>query len=129
MNRLGGAITLADGTELPLSAGMEIGETVYLSGQLALIDGKLVAGGIVEQTTTVLDNIERLLAEANLTLSDVFKTTVWIVDGSDFAQFNATYSARFSSPYPARSAVVSKLVIPGALVEIEVIASASCKTD
>ena len=124
MIQMGGPITLADGSELPLSAGIVCGETVYLSGQLGLVEGKIVAGGIVEQTTAVLDNIERLLGSVDLTLADVCKATIWLVDEQDFSAFNATYAARFGRPYPARSAVVSRLVIPGALVEIEVVASA-----
>jgi len=123
MTRLGGPMVLADGTKLPLSAGIVSGEIVYLSGQLGLVEGRLVPGGIVEQTAAAIDNVERLLGESNLTLGDVCKTTVWLVHAADFPKFNIAYGARFSEPFPARSAVVSKLLIPGALVEIEVTAT------
>ena len=122
MKRLGGPVVLGDGTKVPLSAGITSGGTVYLSGQLGLVDGSLVVGGVVEQTQAALDNVERLLEQAKLTLGDVCKTTVWLADAADFAKFNATYATRFAEPFPARSTVIAQLVIPGALVEIEVTA-------
>ncbi len=119
MNLLDGQVVSSEGTRLPLSAGIVSGETVYLSGQLGLVEGRLVSGGVSEQTQAALDNIERLLAQAGLTLGDICKTTVWLADAADFPHFNAAYAARFAEPFPARSTVIAQLVIPGALVEVE----------
>jgi 2-iminobutanoate/2-iminopropanoate deaminase len=124
MTILGAPVVLANGSQIPLSGGRMAGGFAFLSGQLGLRDGKPVEGGIEAQTNAALDNIERLLGEAGLTLRDIVKTTVWLTDGADFPQFNAVYGARLGQPYPARSTVVSELLIPGAVVEIEVLAHA-----
>jgi len=113
---------MPDGTPLPFSAGIESNGLVFLSGQLALRGGALPPGGIGEQTHAVFDNIEHLLGLAGLDLGAVVKVTAWLENKADFAGFNAVYASRFSAPYPARSTVVSSLLLPGALVEIEVVA-------
>ncbi|GGO99782.1 RidA family protein [Stakelama pacifica] len=123
--QIGSAIIGPAGQPLPLTAGVEIDGIVYLSGQLALINGKLVGDGIEQQTKAVIDAIEKILAQADLTLRDVFKVAVWLTRKSDFAGFNAIYGSRFSAPYPVRSTVISDLVLDGALVEIEVTAARS----
>jgi reactive intermediate/imine deaminase len=110
------------GQELPLSLGVSLGDLVFLSGQVALRDGKL-SGGIVEQTHIILNAIEAILADAQLTLDNVAKSTIWLTDAADFADFNKVYADRFRTPYPVRSTVVSQLAVPGALIEIEVVAS------
>ncbi|WP_419816586.1 RidA family protein [Glacieibacterium sp.] len=123
MKQLGPAIVGPSGKVLPLSAGVEVGGFIYLSGQLAMNDGKILDGGITAQTEQVFDNIEALLATAGATLADVFKATVWLTAASDFADFNAVYASRFKAPYPVRSTVICALVAPEALVEIEVVAT------
>ena len=123
MTVIGATITGPDGSPLPLSAGRVCGNLVFLSGQLGLMDGKLVGADISEQTNTAINHVEHLLAEAGLSLSDVVKTSVWLTRAEDFPRFNLIYAERFAHPYPARSTVVSALVIPGALVEIEVVAA------
>jgi 2-iminobutanoate/2-iminopropanoate deaminase len=57
-------------------------------------------------------------------LSAVVKATVWLTEVSDFAAFNRIYAQAFADTPPVRSTVVSGLVMPGAKVEIEVIAYA-----
>ncbi|MGD9811624.1 MAG: RidA family protein [Sphingobium sp.] len=107
---------------LPLSAIRRTGELVFVSGQLALVEGKITGHDIVTQTNIVIDAIKRELATQGLDLDGVVKTGVWLVSEGDFAAFNATYARRFAPPYPARSTVVSRLLIPGALIEIDAIA-------
>lgn len=75
------------------------------------------------QTRQAIANLQAVLAEAGATLADVAKTTVWLTDLSNFAEFNAVYAEAFGDSLPARSTVTSALAIPGALVEIEAIAS------
>jgi 2-iminobutanoate/2-iminopropanoate deaminase len=74
------------------------------------------------QTGQIFKNIKAVLAEENLTLENVVKTTVFLADMADFAAMNAVYAAHFKEPYPARSAVAVKTLPKNALVEIEVIA-------
>lgn len=97
---------------------------VFLSGQLPrLADGSIVDGGIDAQARQAMDNLGSVLASAGLGFGDVVKTTVWLTDAALMPQFNAVYESCFQQPYPARSVVISGLVAPGALIEIEAIAA------
>ena len=120
---IGGQLSLADGTKLPLSKAARAGDLVFLSGQLGMgADAKLVGNDVATQTKQNLENIKTLLGEANCSLSDVVKATGWLVNLEDFGSFNEVYASYFPNNPPPRSAVCSALVLPGALVEIEVIA-------
>lgn len=107
-----------------LSPAMMAGDLIFLSGQLAFgADGAIVApDDIARQTEQVLANLARVLATQGLGLSDVVKTTVWLTDTADFPAFNAAYAATFGDHRPARSTVRADLMLPGARVEIEVVA-------
>ena len=98
---------------------------LFLSGQIPLNPqtSELVQGEIEAQTQQVLDNMRAVLAAANLTPSDVVKTTIFLTDLSLFPRVNEVYGKFFTSePQPARSTVeVSKLPL-GVAVEIEAIA-------
>lgn len=120
---IGGQLALPDGTKLPLSKAARAGDFVFLSGQLGMgADGKLVGDDVATQTKQTLENIKGLLGEAGCGLSDVVKATVWLVNTGDFAAFNKVYAGYFPDNPPPRSAVCSSLMLPGALVEIEVVA-------
>lgn len=122
---IGGQLKLADGTVLPLSKAVRAGDFVMLSGQLGLDStGRLAGEDIEAQTRQCLNNIKEILREAGCTLDQVIKATVWIVNREDFSRFNAVYASHFPTCPPVRSTVVSGLVLPGALVEIEVMAYA-----
>ncbi|MGH9596403.1 MAG: RidA family protein [Edaphobacter sp.] len=111
----------------PYSQAVKVGDMLYASGQVALdpATGQVVAGGIVEQTVRVLENVKAVLAEAGLRLADVVKTTVFLKSMGDFAAMNEVY-ARYLAPEgvvaPARSTVAVAGLPKDALVEIEVIA-------
>jgi 2-iminobutanoate/2-iminopropanoate deaminase len=114
----------------PYSQAVRIGDLVFTSGQVALdpATGALVAGGVREQTTRVLDNLTAVLAEAGLTMSDVVKTTVFLKNMADFAAMNeiyATYLAPEGVVPPARSTIEVARLPKDALVEIDLIARAS----
>ena len=122
---IGGALCLADGKPLPLSKAVRAGDYVFLSGQLGLsAQGQLAGTSIETQTRQALHNISGILAEAGASLAQVIKSTVWLVERSDFARFNQIYAEYFPHQPPARSTVVCGLVLAGALVEIEVVAYA-----
>lgn len=111
----------------PYSQGMRVsGDLVFLSGQIPLDPdtGKLVNGGIEEQTEQACRNVAALLASQGLDFSHVVKTTVFIASMADFPKVNAVYARHFSSPCPARSCVEAAALPLGALVEIEAIAVA-----
>ena len=108
----------------PYSQGVAAGDFIFFSGQVPLdpATGKLVAGGISEQTRQVLKNVEALLESESLTAKNVVKATVFITDMNDFSAVNAEYAKYFTGNPPARSCVeVSKLPLD-ALVEIEIVA-------
>jgi 2-iminobutanoate/2-iminopropanoate deaminase len=111
----------------PYNQAIQVGNLVYTSGQIPIdpATGNFVEGGIKEQTRQSLLNVKAILEEAELTMSDVIKTTVFMADMNDFSDMNAVYSEFFPEPYPARSAVAVKTLPKGALVEIEVVAGVS----
>lgn len=108
----------------PYSQAVEINGMIFISGQLPVdpATGEFVEGGIKELTHRSLTNLQNILAEAGLTLSNVVKTTVFLADIADFAEMNEVYASFFQAPYPARSAMAVKTLPKGARVEIECIA-------
>jgi 2-iminobutanoate/2-iminopropanoate deaminase len=120
---IGNRVVGASGVLLPISAAVEVGDLIFLSGQMALIDGKIVGSDITAQANTIFDQIEVVLRDAGLALRNVCKVTGWLTRREDFHHYNSVFAARFAAPFPTRSTVVSELVVAGALVEVEVIAS------
>ena len=107
----------------PYSPAVKLGDFVYVSGQLPVDPetNEIVEGGVQEQTYQVLKNVEALLAEMNLEMRHIVKTTVFMTNLSDFSLMNEIYSTYFADPYPARSTVEVKALPKGALIEIEAI--------
>ncbi len=108
----------------PYSQAIEANGMVFLSGQLSIdpTTGEFVPGGIKEQTLQVFKNIEAILKEADMTLDNVVKTTVFLADMADFADMNEVYASQFSDTFPARSAFAVKTLPKNADIEIEVVA-------
>lgn len=109
----------------PYSQAIEANGLIFCSGQIPIdpATGKIVSGGIKEQTAQVLKNVKAILSEAGLEMNAVVKTLVILSDITDFSAMNEVYADFFGSPFPARSAFAAKDLPKGALVEIEVIAS------
>ncbi|MCD7779889.1 MAG: RidA family protein [Candidatus Gastranaerophilales bacterium] len=107
----------------PYSQAYLCGNTLYCSGQIAINPetNEFINGGIEEQTSLIIKNIEGLLSAAGYTYDDVVKTTCFLADIKDFTVFNGLYEKAFISK-PARSCAAVKELPKGALVEIEVIA-------
>jgi 2-iminobutanoate/2-iminopropanoate deaminase len=111
----------------PYSQAVRVGDMLFASGQVALdpATGALVAGGIREQTTQVLENLKAVLRKAGMEMADVVKTTVFLKEMGDFAAMNEVY-ASYLAPEgvtpPARSTVQVARLPADALVEIDVIA-------
>jgi 2-iminobutanoate/2-iminopropanoate deaminase len=111
----------------PYSQAVRIGGFLYSSGQVALdpASGALVTGGVREQTTRVIENLQAVLAAAGANLTQVVKTTVFLKSMGDFAAMNEVYGRYFAAEdvvAPARSTVEVARLPKDALVEIEVIA-------
>jgi 2-iminobutanoate/2-iminopropanoate deaminase len=115
--------TLAPGAIGPYSQGIDTGSLVCCSGQVGLdpTSGELV-DGLEAQTERALRNLQAVLDAAGLSLADVVKTTVFLVDMADFAAMNAIYARYFPDPPPARSTVAVAALPRDARVEIEAFA-------
>jgi 2-iminobutanoate/2-iminopropanoate deaminase len=111
----------------PYSQGIRAGGFVFFSGQIPLdaVCGELRGKDIGEQTEQVMENIHWVLSAAGLGFEHVVKTTIFLVDLTDFAVVNEIYGRRFPTDPPARSTVEVKGLPRGALVEIEVVAQCS----
>ncbi|CAD7083029.1 unnamed protein product [Hermetia illucens] len=108
----------------PYNQAVVADRTVYVSGCLGMDKNtnKLVAGGIVEQTTQALENLKQVLEAANSGIDKVVKTTIFMKDLEDFGTMNEVYKKVFSHDCPARSAFQVARLPLDALVEIECIA-------
>lgn len=107
----------------PYSQAILAGNTLYCSGQIAIdpATGQLVEGNVKEQTHKCIENIQNVLKKSGLGIKNVVKTSCFLKEMSDFAEFNAIYAEYFTTK-PARSCVAVKELPKGALIEIEVIA-------
>lgn len=107
----------------PYSQAVIAGDTVYLSGQIALdpATGKIVGETVGEQAELICKNIKAVLKAAGTDITKAVKTTCFLADIGDFAAFNEVYARHFTTA-PARSCVAVKDIPKGALAEIEVIA-------
>ena len=113
---------IINGRKLSLSKAVRAGDFVYLTGQVPMKNGVVITEGTIEeQTKIVLDEIKNTLIEAGCELQDVVKAMVWLKNREDFPGFNLIYGEYFDNDPPARSAVVSDLLVD-ALVEVEVVA-------
>ena len=108
----------------PYSQAVEQNGFVFCSGQVALDpeSGTIVKGGIEFETRRVLQNVGEVLAAAGLDFVDVVKTTIFMIDLSEFETVNRIYGEHFEPPYPARSTVQIAALPRGARIEIEAIA-------
>jgi 2-iminobutanoate/2-iminopropanoate deaminase len=108
----------------PYSQAVRVGDLLFCAGQIPLdpANGQLVGGDIRAQTERVLANIGAILAHEDLTLANVVKTTVFLVDLADFAAMNEVYGKHFTADFPARSTIQVAALPKGARVEIEVVA-------
>lgn len=109
----------------PYSQAVEAGGFVFISGQIPIVPetGKVIEGGITEQTEQVLKNLGAILEEAGLNYSNVVKTTCLLSNMDNFVPMNQVYAKFFTEKMPARAAYgVVKLPL-GVMVEIEAIAA------
>jgi 2-iminobutanoate/2-iminopropanoate deaminase len=103
----------------PYTPVVRAGDWIIVSGQLGILDGALVAGGVAAQTAQAVVNLKAMLATMDATLADVAKTLCFLTDIDTFATFNEAYVAGFEGARPARSTIgVAALPFNGA-VEIE----------
>ena len=109
----------------PYSQAVDLGDLVFLSGQIPLdpASGQIVgAGDIQAQTERVLQNLQGVLQASGLTLANIVRTTVFMVDLAEFPKMNEVYAKYFAQDPPARSTVQVSALPRGSRVEIDAIA-------
>lgn len=108
----------------PYSQAITAGNLVFCSGQLGLdpATGSMVDGGTTAETRQALTNMKHILSAKRLSMDNVVRTTVYLVDLNDFAAMNAVYAEFFAHPAPARTTIQVAALPKGGRVEIDAIA-------
>lgn len=103
----------------PYTPIIRAGDWLAISGQVGVVDGRLVEGGLEAELEQALANLTSLLASEGASMGDVVKTTVYLDDIDDYARMNEVYVEAFGDHRPARSAVEVAALPLGAKVEID----------
>lgn len=105
------------------SQAVKAGKTVYLSGQIPLVPGRmeLVGGDMRAQIVQVFENLKAVAAAAGGSLRDVVKVNVYLTDLVHFPLVNEVMAGYFTQPYPARAAVGVAQLPRGAAVEMDAV--------
>lgn len=104
----------------PYTPIVRAGGWLVVSGQVGIVDGKLVGGGLEGELRQAIANLSGLLESEGASLRDVTKTTVFLRHlGGDYPKMNQVYAELFGDHRPARSAVGVADLPLGALVEVE----------
>ena len=122
-------MTGTGGAPLPFSEAVQLGDTLYVSGQIGNLPGTLTLapGGIGPETRRVLENIQAILERHGSSLSAVIKCTVFLADIAEWSAFNQIYREYFATNLPARSALAASGLAFGARIEVECIAHVPAK--
>lgn len=107
----------------PYSQAVRAGDTVYLSGQIALdpATGLIVEGDVAAQARRAFTNLKAVCAAAGGSLDDVVRVGLFLVDMDHFAAVNAVMGEYFEAPYPARSTVQVSALPRGGLFEVDAV--------
>ena len=121
-------VILSPDAPAPLSVysqAIQTGKLLFLAGQIPLDPktGELVSGTLAQETDAILGNLSAVLAAGGASLANVVKTTVFLTNMGDFAEFNAAYARHFPSAPPARTTVAVAALPRGVRIEIEAIAA------
>ncbi len=121
-------VILSSDAPQPLSVysqAIQSGSLLFLAGQIPLDpnSGELVSGSIALETERIMQNLNAVLSAAGASLKNVVKTTVYLTNMGDFAEFNEAYGRHFPSAPPARTTVAVAALPKGVRIEIEAIAA------
>jgi 2-iminobutanoate/2-iminopropanoate deaminase len=107
-----------DGNTASFSAYLCAGDFVFVSGQAAVDEhGRIVPGTFEEEMRRSIENVERVLGETGLSLSNVVKVGAYIQDPADLSEYNRIYREYFRTPLPARTTLTNCL---GDVVKFEI---------
>ena len=107
----------------PYSQAVSAGGFTFVSGQVAINPetGDLINSSIKDQAEQVIKNLTSICEEANGSLADIVKLTIYITDMNDFAVVNETMQKYFSEPYPARATIEVSALPLGVNVEMDAV--------
>jgi len=108
----------------PYSQAVRAGNTLYISGQVAIdpISNTIIKSNIEDETTQIMKNIENILNEAGLMFDNVVRTKIYLTNMNDFSAVNNVYGSYFKSNPPARTTIEVSGLPLGVNVEIDMIA-------
>ena len=108
----------------PYSQAVMVGNTLYISGQIAIdpATGQLITINIIREANQVMHNLMAILNEAGMDFSNVVKTTIFLSDMNNFASINEVYGQYFTSDFPARETVQVSRLPKDVNVEISAVA-------
>ena len=109
------------GQHLPFARAVEADGWLYVSGQVPMLQGEVIAGNIVAQSQQAIRNLLSILKEAGYGTEHVVRCGVWLEDPRDFSAFNTVFKEYFGEHPPARACVVSSMVVD-CKVEIDCVA-------
>jgi len=109
------------GQHLPFARAVEADGWLYVSGQVAMVNGEVIDGGIVAQSHQTIQNVLAILKEAGYGPEHVVRCGVWLDDTRDFQSFNRVFKEYFGANPPARACVQSAMVVD-CKVEVDCIA-------
>jgi 2-iminobutanoate/2-iminopropanoate deaminase len=105
----------------PFSGAVMVDDTLYVSGALGIVDGK-VPEDPADETRAVLDSIKGTIEAAGMTMDDIVVVQIFCSDVSTYGVFNDVYRTYFTKQYPARAFIGSGPLLFGATYEIMVTA-------
>lgn len=108
----------------PYSQAVVAQGLVFTSGQLGIDTktGNFAGEGVEQQAKQAFENLKAVLEEADSSLDKIIKTTCFLSDMDDFAEFNKVYESYITTDFPARSCFAVKTLPKNAMCEIEAVA-------
>ena len=113
---------LPSSTGTPFSGAVLTGDTLYLSGTLGLGPNQQVPEAPDAEATNVLNNVQKTLSQAGMTMDDLVFVQVFCSDVAHYDAFNKVYRTYFKQEFPARAFIGSGKLLFGARFEVQAIA-------
>ena len=108
----------------PYSQAVMRGNSLFVSGQVAIVPstGEVVSSGIENETKQVMENIKAIIEQSGMKMSDIVKSSIFLIDMNNFGKMNEVYGNYFPSNPPARETVQVSALPKNVNVEISAIA-------
>jgi reactive intermediate/imine deaminase len=112
----------SDATLPPFSGAVQVGNTLYLSGDIGIDENQKVPDTAEAEARLLLDNVQRTLKEAGMTMDDLVFVQIFCSDVKHYADFNKVYRTYFKREFPARAFIGSGTLLFNARFELQGIA-------